>query len=58
MDVQGLAPNSVQRVLIPIPDIFYACFFISDLIQPTLALIERESLHAISEIKTDIVFEV
>ena len=33
-------PKSVFSL--PIPDIFYACFFISDLIQPTLALIERE----------------
>ena len=30
--VQGLAPNSGQRVLTPNSGHFYACFFISDLI--------------------------
>ena len=49
-------PDSV--FWLPIPDIFYGCFFISDLIPPTLALIEQEYSRTNSEIKKGVIFEV
>jgi len=53
--VKRIGTQSGQLVLIL--DVFYACFFISDLIKFKLALIEREELYTNSEIKKNMVLE-